>query len=72
MTKEQRIKIIRALKALQRANHEFFDVLKEDYCPHNVGLQSGRENECGMNDTKSAFVIGYCSECWEMAMEDKQ
>lgn len=66
MNKQQ--KVIASLKALQRATPEFFDVLQDDYCPHNLGLKSGRQNECGMNDTKSSFVLGYCDECWRIAM----
>ena len=67
MTKQQQI--IAALKALKRATPDFYDTLKEDYCPHNVGLKSARENECGMTDMHKSFVIGFCPECWHIAME---
>jgi len=69
MSKKDRV--VKALRILQIDAPEFFDAIINGDCPHNAGLESAKEEDCGFNDTEHAFVMGYCEECWRLAMGGK-
>ena len=67
MTKKQE-RIVGALKTLQRDAPELYDGLINGDCPHSAGLNEARKKDCGYNEPGAAFVMGYCEECWRLAM----
>lgn len=67
MTKKQRI--INALDVLKSDAPELYDGIVNGDCPHEAGLMDVRLEQCGSDDTDRSFVMGFCAECWRLAME---
>ena len=70
MNKKQRI--INALGVLKKDAPELYGAIISDDCPHEAGLDDPNGSKCGFNGTDSAFVMGFCEECWKMALEGKE
>ena len=67
--KSRKERIIDALMILKKDAPELYIGLINGECPHEAGLSDENRDLCGMDDTDSAFVMGYCRECWKLAME---
>lgn len=50
---------------------ELYDGLINGECPHECGLREVNRDLCGIDSTVSSYVMGYCRECWQMALEDE-
>ena len=67
--KQQRI--VDALNVLAKDAPELFGSIVNVDCPHEAGFTEPNAGKCGFNDTENALVIGYCEECWRLAMGGK-
>jgi hypothetical protein len=67
VTKKQRI--IKALGILREDAPEVYDSIINGDCPHEAGLKEPNAGKCGFNEVDSAFVMGFCEECWRLALE---
>ena len=65
---KQRERIISALRTLERNAPELYGAIVNGDCPHEAGLTEPNAGKCGFNDAENAFVMGYCEECWRLAM----
>lgn len=70
MTKRERV--LQALSTLRKDAPELYEGLINGQCPHEANLTDANKDLCGMDCTDNAFVMGYCAECWQLAMEGKQ
>lgn len=66
MTKKQRIII--ALGVLKKYAPDLYGSIIRGACPHEAGLDDPNGDKCA----DSAFVtVGFCEECWRLALEGK-
>lgn len=66
---KRRDRILQALSTLRTDAPELYAGLINGECPHECGLNDVNRDLCGKDDTDSTFSMGYCKECWKLAME---